>query len=130
MLLRRKELRIKPLGGPKIKVIQTGRWGKFSEFHSRRIEAWRTSDIWVKRLFFCLLRLHEEILDFYNFMKPRTAEHTMRQEVIARVQEVIRRLWPTADVRMSNIQLLLLILTIVVKKISKKLLRVIKSNGL
>ena len=75
----------------------------------------------MKRLFFCLLRLHEEILDFYNFMKPRTVEHTMRQEVIARVQEVIRRLWPTADVRMSNIQLLLLILTIVVKKIFKKL---------
>ncbi|KAL9975956.1 hypothetical protein ACROYT_G013180 [Oculina patagonica] len=42
--------------------------------------------------------LHEEILDFYNFMKPRTAEHAMRQEVIARVQEVIKRLWPTAEV--------------------------------
>lgn len=32
-------------------------------------------------------------------MKPRTAEHAMRQEVIARVQEVIKRLWPTAEVR-------------------------------
>lgn len=39
------------------------------------------------------------MLDFYNFMKPRSAEHAMRQEVISRVQEVIKQLWPTAEVR-------------------------------
>lgn len=48
---------------------------------------------------FRFLRLHEEMLDFYNFMKPRSAEHAMRQEVISRVQEVIKQLWPTAEVR-------------------------------
>lgn len=45
-----------------------------------------------------LVGLHEEMLDFYNFMKPCAAEHAMRQEVISRVQEVVKRLWPTAEV--------------------------------
>lgn len=35
-------------------------------------------------------------------MKPRPAEHRMRQEVISRVQEVIKQLWPTAEVRREN----------------------------
>ena len=35
-------------------------------------------------------------------MKPRRAEHKMRQEVISRVQEVIKQLWPTAEVRREN----------------------------
>lgn len=35
-------------------------------------------------------------------MKPRPAEHRMRQEVISRVQEVIKQLWPTAEVRSEN----------------------------
>lgn len=55
-------------------------------------------------------------------MKPRTAEHAMRQEVIARVQEVIKRLWPTAEVRGKNVQLLPLILKIVERKMFKYLL--------
>ena len=63
------------------------------------VETRQPSSVKANRFFFRLLRLHEEILDFYNFMKPRTAEHAMRQEVIARVQEVILRLWPTAEVR-------------------------------
>lgn len=63
------------------------------------MERWHPSDFKANRLLFRFLRLHEEMLDFYNFMKPRSAEHAMRQEVISRVQEVIKRLWPTAEVR-------------------------------
>ena len=31
-------------------------------------------------------------------MKPRPAEQLMRTEVVSRVQEVIKRLWPSAEV--------------------------------
>nr|XP_055074980.1 terminal nucleotidyltransferase 4A isoform X2 [Misgurnus anguillicaudatus] len=43
--------------------------------------------------------LHEEIMDFYKFMSPRPEEATMRQEVVDRIESVIKELWPTADVQ-------------------------------
>ncbi|XP_060721607.1 terminal nucleotidyltransferase 4A isoform X1 [Tachysurus vachellii] len=43
--------------------------------------------------------LHEEIIDFYNFMSPRPEEATMRQEVVYRIESVIKKLWPSADVQ-------------------------------
>ncbi|XP_063042150.1 terminal nucleotidyltransferase 4A isoform X2 [Engraulis encrasicolus] len=43
--------------------------------------------------------LHEEIVDFYNFMSPRPEEADMRQEVVDRIERVIKELWPTADVQ-------------------------------
>ncbi|XP_053087450.1 terminal nucleotidyltransferase 4A isoform X1 [Pangasianodon hypophthalmus] len=43
--------------------------------------------------------LHEEIIDFYNFMSPRPEEATMRQEVVDRIESVIKELWPSADVQ-------------------------------
>uniref|UniRef100_A0A672LPK5 Terminal nucleotidyltransferase 4A n=1 Tax=Sinocyclocheilus grahami TaxID=75366 RepID=A0A672LPK5_SINGR len=36
--------------------------------------------------------LHEEIMDFYNFMSPRPQETTMRQEVVDRIESVIKEL--------------------------------------
>ncbi|KAK3507930.1 hypothetical protein QTP70_003819 [Hemibagrus guttatus] len=53
----------------------------------------RTQDGWF------YLRLHEEIIDFYNFMSPRPEEATMRQEVVDRIESVIKELWPSADVQ-------------------------------
>ncbi|KAI5621651.1 non-canonical poly(A) RNA polymerase PAPD7 isoform X2, partial [Silurus asotus] len=46
-----------------------------------------------------LIGLHEEIIDFYNFMSPRPEEATMRQEVVDRIESVIKELWPSADVQ-------------------------------
>ncbi|XP_041931713.1 terminal nucleotidyltransferase 4A isoform X1 [Alosa sapidissima] len=43
--------------------------------------------------------LHEEIVDFYNFMSPRPEEAAMRKEVVDRIETVIKDLWPTADVQ-------------------------------
>lgn len=43
-------------------------------------------------------RLHEEIIDFYDFMSPRPEEAAMRREVVKRIETVIKDLWPTADV--------------------------------
>ncbi|KAM9253549.1 terminal nucleotidyltransferase 4A isoform 2-T2 [Dugong dugon] len=43
--------------------------------------------------------LHEEIIDFYNFMSPCPEEAAMRGEVVKRIETVIKDLWPTADVQ-------------------------------
>ncbi|MEQ2191293.1 Terminal nucleotidyltransferase 4A [Xenoophorus captivus] len=45
-----------------------------------------------------LPRLHEEVMDFYNFMSPRPEEAAMRKEVVKRIEMIIMELWPTADV--------------------------------
>ncbi|KAM4630040.1 terminal nucleotidyltransferase 4A [Polymixia lowei] len=46
-----------------------------------------------------VLGLHEEVVDFYNFMSPRPEEAAMRKEVVNRIEMVIKELWPTADVQ-------------------------------
>uniref|UniRef100_UPI00398E8CBB terminal nucleotidyltransferase 4B n=1 Tax=Pristiophorus japonicus TaxID=55135 RepID=UPI00398E8CBB len=43
--------------------------------------------------------LHEEIIDFYNYMSPRQEEAKMRMEVVDRIESVIKELWPSADVQ-------------------------------
>ncbi|XP_062922969.1 terminal nucleotidyltransferase 4B [Mobula hypostoma] len=43
--------------------------------------------------------LHEEIIDFYNYMSPRHEEAKMRMEVVERIENVIKELWPSADVQ-------------------------------
>jgi non-canonical poly(A) RNA polymerase PAPD5/7 len=42
--------------------------------------------------------LHEEICDFYEYMKPRPAEIQMRGEVILRTMSIILHRWPQAKV--------------------------------
>ncbi|XP_054638941.1 terminal nucleotidyltransferase 4A-like isoform X2 [Dunckerocampus dactyliophorus] len=42
--------------------------------------------------------LHEEIVDFFNFMSPRPEEEAMRRDVVKRIGSVIKELWPTARV--------------------------------
>ncbi|XP_010583528.1 PREDICTED: non-canonical poly(A) RNA polymerase PAPD5 [Haliaeetus leucocephalus] len=44
-------------------------------------------------------RLHEEIIDFYKYMSPRPEEERMRMEVVNRIENVIKELWPNADVQ-------------------------------
>ncbi|KAM3596383.1 uncharacterized protein V6R79_013630 [Siganus canaliculatus] len=43
--------------------------------------------------------LHEEVMDFYNYMSPRPEEAAMRKEVVNRIEMIIKELWPTADVQ-------------------------------
>lgn len=47
--------------------------------------------------------LHEEIVDFFNFMSPRPEEEAMRQDVVNRIESVIKDLWPTARVSVSTV---------------------------
>lgn len=46
--------------------------------------------------------LHEEIVDFFNFMSPRPEEEAMRRDVVNRIESVIKDLWPTARVSVSR----------------------------
>ncbi|XP_037831817.1 terminal nucleotidyltransferase 4A isoform X2 [Kryptolebias marmoratus] len=46
-----------------------------------------------------VLGLHEEVVDFYNFMSPRPEEAAMRKEVVTRIKRIITELWPKADVQ-------------------------------
>lgn len=45
-----------------------------------------------------IVGLHEEIKDFYDYITPRPEEEHMRLEVVARIQRVIKDLWPNAEV--------------------------------
>ena len=45
-----------------------------------------------------LYRLHYEILQFYQFMKPSEEEHAARQQVVNRVTAIIHQYLPTASV--------------------------------
>lgn len=49
--------------------------------------------------------LHEEIVDFFNFMSPRPEEEAMRRDVVNRIESVIKDLWPTARVSVSRMYL-------------------------
>ncbi|KPM06815.1 PAP-associated domain-containing protein 5-like protein [Sarcoptes scabiei] len=42
--------------------------------------------------------LHQEIEDFYNYMKPTPEEHFMRQSVVKRISSLINEVWPEAKV--------------------------------
>uniref|UniRef100_A0A1A8FTQ2 Terminal nucleotidyltransferase 4A n=1 Tax=Nothobranchius korthausae TaxID=1143690 RepID=A0A1A8FTQ2_9TELE len=46
-----------------------------------------------------LFGLHEEVVDFYNFMSPRPEEAAMRKEVVTRIKRIIEELWPNAEVQ-------------------------------
>ncbi|EDV26068.1 uncharacterized protein TRIADDRAFT_23436 [Trichoplax adhaerens] len=45
-----------------------------------------------------LARLHEEIIDFYQYISPRPEEKNMRETVVEGVKEVILTLWPHVQV--------------------------------
>lgn len=45
-----------------------------------------------------VIGLHEEIEDFYNYMKPTQEEHLMRQDVVRRISNIIKETWPEAKV--------------------------------
>lgn len=47
--------------------------------------------------------LHEEIVDFFNFMSPRPEEEAMRRAVVNRIEGVIKDMWPTARVSVGGL---------------------------
>lgn len=45
-----------------------------------------------------VIGLHEEIKDFYEYMSPTAEEANMRNEVVQRIKDVVKDLWPEAKV--------------------------------
>lgn len=54
----------------------------------------------LKHLLYILsfFRLHEEIEQFYAHMKSTPVEHTLRKQVVARIEAAVLALWPMAQV--------------------------------
>ena len=52
----------------------------------------------ILNCFDLFFRLHEEIQDFYEYMSPTSEEANMRTDVVARITNVIKGLWPKAEV--------------------------------
>lgn len=46
----------------------------------------------------CLAGLHQEILDFYEYMSPTIEEHNIRLQVVNNIEQIIHNLWPSAKV--------------------------------
>ena len=58
-----------------------------------------TCSPWIQKEYSCdVLGLHDEIEDFYKYIRPRPCERRMRAEVISRVKKVITSKWPQAQV--------------------------------
>ena len=55
---------------------------------------WRVRDTYSPGI----IGLHQEIEDFYNYMKPTPEEHSMREDVVQRISNVIIDVWPEAKV--------------------------------
>jgi len=44
-------------------------------------------------------RLHKEILDFHEFIKPQPYEHLVRHDLVQRIRTIVQRQYPDADIR-------------------------------
>jgi len=55
-------------------------------------------------------RLHEEIEDFYVYMRPLPEEQLMRTDIITRLSQIVMELWSSAEVYAGSLLLLLLLL--------------------
>lgn len=42
-------------------------------------------------------RLHEEIEDFFEYIKPTEVEEGVRWHVVKRIEKVVRQMWPQAE---------------------------------
>ena len=44
-------------------------------------------------------RLHKEIIDFVEYIKPMPYEHAVRRFSVQRLREIVQKIWPDTDVR-------------------------------
>lgn len=45
------------------------------------------------------LRLHQEIIEFCKYLQPSRSEEQIRKDAIARIQQVIQAIWPSASLQ-------------------------------
>jgi non-canonical poly(A) RNA polymerase PAPD5/7 len=90
-----REWRVKP-------GVESAPWTKEAVDHSRslKMSTWYVySRPFPNRVLWVYHRLHIEIIDFVEYIKPRPYEHAVRRFVIQRVRDVARRLFHDTDVR-------------------------------
>lgn len=46
-----------------------------------------------------LLLLHEEIIDFYDFIRPTEEEKALQREVVLKLEQVAKMIWPDAHIK-------------------------------
>nr|XP_044994952.1 terminal nucleotidyltransferase 4A isoform X2 [Jaculus jaculus] len=81
-------------------LLSGGRAAALSVGGGPGAQAPRPGTPWKSRAYSAGIQgLHEEIIDFYNFMSPCPEEAAMRREVVKRIETVVKDLWPTADVQ-------------------------------
>ncbi|KAM8966444.1 terminal nucleotidyltransferase 4A isoform 2-T2 [Pelodytes ibericus] len=81
-------------------MLAEGMHGGVPWIDYRPYQQYATGTPWKKRHYIPGLKgLHEEIIDFYNFISPRPEEAAMRRDVVKRIENVIKDLWPSADVQ-------------------------------
>lgn len=57
--------------------------------------------IWAKRKYLPSLRgIHDEILDFWNWLKPTAEEIGSRRKVFNQVKSILLEIWPEAQIIM------------------------------
>ncbi|XP_069814385.1 terminal nucleotidyltransferase 4A isoform X2 [Dendropsophus ebraccatus] len=71
-----------------------GKWPECRDVHYASGTPWKTREYSLG-----INGLHEEIIDFYDFMSPQLEEAAMRREVVNRIEVIIKDLWPSADVQ-------------------------------
>uniref|UniRef100_A0A8C9TSI3 Terminal nucleotidyltransferase 4A n=1 Tax=Scleropages formosus TaxID=113540 RepID=A0A8C9TSI3_SCLFO len=76
-------------------VFHVGVWFYFSGCNVNFVDF----ELPLVQFLYFIASLHEEIVDFYNFMTARPEEAAMRKEVVNRIETVIKELWPSADVQ-------------------------------
>lgn len=55
--------------------------------------------LWLLKIEFAFVfRLHEEIEDFFGYMRPLPEEQSMRQDIIKHLTQIVLELWPAAEV--------------------------------
>eukprot|EP01137_Pigoraptor_chileana_P013616 Opistho-2@67328 len=56
---------------------------------------------WVRRRYSSdpVISLHEQIEDFVAYIRPTKAEHLMRMEIVERVRQAVKSIWPGAEAR-------------------------------
>lgn len=57
---------------------------------------WRSS---LKGIASPMLRLHQEMVEFVRFLTPSSEEQLLRQAAISRIEEIVKRIWPTANLQ-------------------------------
>ncbi|KAM4643407.1 terminal nucleotidyltransferase 4B-like [Amazona ochrocephala] len=83
-----------------LRLPEQGRALALGNEPAARAESLYTGTPWKKRNYSQgVMGLHEEIIDFYKYMSPRPEEERMRMEVVNRIENVIKELWPNADVQ-------------------------------